>query len=135
MCLFGDDGEAGARGSVGEAVWGIERVVDVGVVEVSWEEREADDEEEVRMCCRRVEGWCWCWRCGSFGRCFGLFVGGGRDESAGFAFDKGGVEAAVGVGGAESCVADDVVFVVFEVEVAGVCEEAFGVAFALADST
>lgn len=59
MCFCGEVGEAGARVSVGEAAWGIERVVEVGVVEVSCEEREADEEEEVRMCWRRVEGWCW----------------------------------------------------------------------------
>lgn len=59
MSFFGDDGEDGARESVGDAVCGIERVVDVGVIEVSLEDRDAEEEEEVRICCKRVEGWCW----------------------------------------------------------------------------
>lgn len=57
MSLFGDVGDAGVRRSVGEAAWGIERVVEVGVVEVSWDEREAEEDDEVRMCCcRRADG-------------------------------------------------------------------------------
>lgn len=47
----------GSRGSIGEAV---ERVVDVGVSEVSCEERDAEDDDEVRICWRRVAAGWWC---------------------------------------------------------------------------